>query len=71
MRMDVANLFHYFGVSMSANARYLEALAVVDDPAPHFGTWSMCVNANVNANAIATGSLRARSIHCPVMSVSC
>lgn len=33
MRKGVANLFRYRDVSMAANARYLEALAVVDDPA--------------------------------------
>ena len=32
MRKGVANLFRYRDVSMAANARYLEALAIVDDP---------------------------------------
>jgi hypothetical protein len=32
MRKGVANLFRYRDVSQAANARYLEALAVVDDP---------------------------------------
>ncbi len=32
MRKGVANLFRYRDVSMAANSRYLEALAVVDDP---------------------------------------
>ena len=32
MRKGVANLFRYRDVSLAANARYLEALAVVDDP---------------------------------------
>jgi hypothetical protein len=34
MRKGVANLFRYRDVSMTANRRYLEALAVVDDPTP-------------------------------------
>ena len=34
MRKGVANLFRYRDVSMAANSRYLEALTVVDDPAP-------------------------------------
>ncbi len=32
MRKGVANLFRYRDVSLAANGRYLEALAVVDDP---------------------------------------
>lgn len=32
MRKGVANLFRYRDVSLAANKRYLEALAVVDDP---------------------------------------
>lgn len=32
MRKGVANLFRYRDVSLAANARYLEALAIVDDP---------------------------------------
>jgi len=36
MRKGVANLFRYRDVSMTANSRYLEALAVVDDPTPAF-----------------------------------
>ncbi|MGH6636493.1 MAG: hypothetical protein ACRED0_10320 [Gammaproteobacteria bacterium] len=32
MRKGVANVFRYRDVSMSSNSRYLEALAVVDDP---------------------------------------
>ncbi len=32
MRKGVANLFRYREVSLAANGRYLEALAVVDDP---------------------------------------
>ena len=32
MRKGVANLFRYRDVSLAANTRYLEALAVVDDP---------------------------------------
>jgi hypothetical protein len=34
MRKGVANLFRYRDVSLSANRRYLQALAVVDDPTP-------------------------------------
>ncbi len=34
MRKGVANLFRYREVSMMANSRYLDALAVVDDPTP-------------------------------------
>lgn len=34
MRKGVANLFRYREVSLGANRRYLEALAVVDDPTP-------------------------------------
>lgn len=34
MRKGVANLFRYREVSLAANRRYLEALAVVDDPTP-------------------------------------
>jgi hypothetical protein len=34
MRKGVANLFRYRDVSLSANRRYLEALAAVDDPTP-------------------------------------
>jgi hypothetical protein len=34
MRKGVAYLFRYLEVSRQANARYLEALAVVDDPTP-------------------------------------
>jgi hypothetical protein len=34
MRKGVANLFRYRDVSMAANHRYLDALAVVDDPTP-------------------------------------
>ena len=34
MRKGVANLFRYRDVSMAANRRYLDALAVVDDPTP-------------------------------------
>jgi hypothetical protein len=34
MRKGVANLFRYREVSLMANRRYLEALAVVDDPTP-------------------------------------
>lgn len=34
MRKGVANLFRYRDVSLSANRRYLEALAAVDDPPP-------------------------------------
>ena len=32
MRKGVANLFRYRDVCLAANGRYLEALAVVDDP---------------------------------------
>ena len=32
MRKGVANLFRYQDVSLAANGRYLEALAVVDNP---------------------------------------
>ena len=32
MRKGVANLFRYREVALAANGRYLEALAVVDDP---------------------------------------
>ena len=32
MCKGVANLFRYWDVSLAANGRYLEALAVVDDP---------------------------------------
>jgi hypothetical protein len=32
MRKGVANLFRYRDVSLAANARYLDALAIVDDP---------------------------------------
>jgi hypothetical protein len=34
MRKGVANLFRYREISMAANCRYLDALAVVDDPTP-------------------------------------
>jgi hypothetical protein len=34
MRKGVAYLFHYRDVSRQANYRYLDALAVVDDPTP-------------------------------------
>ena len=34
MRKGVANLFRYRDVSLSANGRYLDALAQVDDPTP-------------------------------------
>lgn len=34
MRKGIANLFRYRDVSFSANARYLDALAVVDGPTP-------------------------------------
>jgi len=34
MRKGVANLFRYRDVSLSANRRYLDALALVDDPTP-------------------------------------
>ena len=34
MRKGVANLYRYAEVSRAANRRYLDALAVVDDPAP-------------------------------------
>ena len=34
MRKGVANLFRYRDVSMAASRRYLDALAVVDDPTP-------------------------------------
>jgi hypothetical protein len=34
MRKGVANLFRYRDVSLTANRRYLEALAAVDDPTP-------------------------------------
>jgi hypothetical protein len=34
MRKGVANLYRYRDVCMSANSRYLDALAVVDDPTP-------------------------------------
>jgi hypothetical protein len=36
MRKGVANLFRYRDVSLAANGRYLEALAVVDDPGMAF-----------------------------------
>ncbi len=34
MRKGVANLFRYRDVSLASNSRYLNALAVVDDPTP-------------------------------------
>ena len=34
MRKGVAYLFRYLEVSRQANDRYLEALAIVDDPTP-------------------------------------
>ena len=34
MRKGVAYLFRYYQVSLQANSRYLDALAVVDDPTP-------------------------------------
>jgi hypothetical protein len=36
MRKGVANLFHYRDVSMASNSRYLDALAVVEDPTHAF-----------------------------------
>jgi hypothetical protein len=37
MRKDVAWLFRYLEVSLMANSRYLDALAVVDDPTTVLG----------------------------------
>ena len=36
MNKGVCNLYHYREVALAANRRYLEALAVVDDPAPAY-----------------------------------
>src|SRR5947209_138527 len=36
MNKGVANFYHYRQVAAAANGRYLEALAVVDDPAPAY-----------------------------------
>jgi len=37
MNKGVINLYRYREVSLAANGRYLEALSVVDDPAPAYG----------------------------------
>jgi hypothetical protein len=36
MNKGVVNLYHYRAVALAANRRYLDALAVVDDPAPAY-----------------------------------
>jgi hypothetical protein len=36
MNKGIANFYHYQAVALAANLRYLEALSVVDDPAPSY-----------------------------------
>jgi hypothetical protein len=36
MNKGIANFYHYHTVALAANLRYLEALSVVDDPAPSY-----------------------------------
>jgi len=38
MNKGVSNFYHYREVALAANERYLEALSVVDNPAPRLST---------------------------------
>jgi len=69
MRKGVANLFRYRDVSMAANHRYLDALAVVDDPTPAIHDLDKITERK--RTALPTASRCGHSIRWHARSVNC
>jgi hypothetical protein len=60
MNKDVGSLIHYQEQALACNRRYLEALAVVDDPAPAYGELRQLTEAKVVAGRSIAGFNPAR-----------
>lgn len=55
MRKGVANVCRYRDVSMAANRRYLDALAVVDDPTPTIRDLDKITERTANGKKVSRG----------------
>lgn len=60
MTKDTANLIHYRDQALAANRRYLDALAVVDDPAPPYRQLRQLTEPKTTAGRSAAGFNPAR-----------